>query len=558
MKITIRQTFRLICLLGFVQIVYYGSKYFAQFYRTASPATPSNLGIYEYLAQFSQDAGPATPSIANQQWFYNQDIAQYSTYVIKNATHTWIEALVLVGYSGKDSSLTSNDLVCLIRVENTNEIVEFNLTALKNAYFGYPRKAIVLLEDRKFHETDLSVAVMRKAHNSSHEYLNFQATGKLTVQEPRTKAIAQCIAHVRHFTDTHKKFLKMQQNFGIKEFILHDSTRNQDLTKFLQNNPEYEFVTLRQYNQNPATICNRSVAGMLNRADVNRTHVARFNEMCLQYTRTYIDVPTWNHEELSLNDCYITLGYTYEFVAVYDLDEFVFPRTQSPQTSESQVCDMTSACQKTSFGTSHYAYIKSIVNNHWHTDDHSKLGSVCFSHVAMLTPDIAQKILKSLKGLVGQLKANGSTVLYPFVHDVDATVSFQIDKGDENYLDYLVGFNDQVQCLFSKMNGSKTIADEHKRYMYHLLPSNYRFGKCIHYTKNVAMLFGHWGYGVTGKSISANFTNGEFLAHFRPSLSNYYYEHQNNEKLITPIKSLNFDIEFVNFMVKTYTNSCTN
>jgi hypothetical protein len=101
----------------------------------------------------------------------------------------------------------------------------------------------------------------------------------------------------------------------------------------------------------------------------------------------------------------------------------------------------------------------------------------------MLTPEIGQKIMESSRILAKDMENNGSSVDYPVVHDVDATVSFQSEASDKEYLNYLLNISDQMQCYMTNISNSSTIADEYKRYLYHVLSTAYRFGKCIHYTK---------------------------------------------------------------------------
>jgi hypothetical protein len=502
--------------------------------------------------------------IQNHRWMYNHDIAQYSAYVIRNRSHVWIEAMVFI--VNTENTLNLSDVMCLIRIEDTGEIVEKRIHTALKAYFKYPRKVVVQLDESKFYKTDLGVAVFRTSNykkDAFHTNVNFQLADVLEVHAPRKKGLAQCIAHVRRFKEAHKVFLHAQKGFGVDAIILHDSTHDQSLTNFLRNNSDYSFITLRQYDQNPDAMCNRSISGLLDEG--NTTHIDFYTQKCLKYARDHIERLSWNHEELSLNDCYITMSYTYEFVAVYDLDEFVFPRTIDPQqrfsdfklnkTRNDTECHAKSICEKKGFEFGLYDYIVKILNKTNHANDYSDLNSICFRHVVMISPEMSKAIMADLKDLIRKMETNAS-LTYPFVHDVDLTLSFKIERDDRDYLDYLIAFDAELQCFYSILNNSKTIVNDFKRYFYHILPPNYRFGKCIHHSKNVGMLFAHWGYHTRGTGVHPNVTIGEFLPHFRADLSNYYYKHKNGEKLVTSIRDLNIDSEYLNFIIKNYTDTC--
>jgi hypothetical protein len=85
------------------------------------------------------------------------------------------------------------------------------------------------------------------------------------------------------------------------------------------------------------------------------------------------------------------------------------------------------------------------------------------------------------------------------------------------------------------------------------LPESVRFGKGIHYTKNVDVIYTHWARHFRGKFMNADARNGEFHVHYRNDMSDYY---KADRKLVTSIRDLSIDVEYLVHMIKTYTNTC--
>jgi hypothetical protein len=487
----------------------------------------------------------------NNFWLYNEDIGQYSAYVVKNSSHTWIEAIISV----KKTNASLKEFLCLVQIQGTSEIVEIKPTALQGrSYDRIPRRLVAALHIQDLDNRKLAVAIVRT--NNSQDYVNFQKADLITINEPRKKAIAQCIKQVYSFGETQIRYLELQKKFGIGELFLHDATPNQTLTEFIKNNKEYaNFMRIRQYITDKTIICDKSSVGLFGRKTLNETYINAFYKKCLSYMSERV-----NPEEICLNDCYVNLGYKYEFIAVLDLDEIVFPRSHTPYQQFSRInasCDAHNVCQTKPFDSSVYDYVRNIIRNRSdvnYTNSSSNLASINFPHVIMLTKDIVHKIMSSLKALSVTLASNAS-VSFPIVHDVNDTCSFKIKKSDVEYLNYLVELDEQVQCFISRIENSTSIPDEYKRYMYHVLPWRQRFGKSIHYTKNVGTLFAHWAYETRGITFTSNIARGQFHLHFRSRIKNWYSK-KPEDRIVTSIRDLNIDAEYLAYTIKTYTRAC--
>jgi hypothetical protein len=499
--------------------------------------------------------------IKNPSWFYNDDsTGQYSTYLIRNGNKTWIESMVYIVHERFDI----REYMCRIKVLSTNEIIDMRPNDMFSAYYAPIKKVIVHINDDRLINSQLAIAILRinkETNNFTQTFVNYQMPDLIDVIEPRRKTVGQCIPFVRKFKDVHKVYFQMQRDFGIAEIIVHDASPDQALTKYMEDaKDKLPFVTLRPYELNASLICQNSVRGLTSHD--NATFIASYKEKCLKYFGQQVCRPTLEHEELSLQDCYSKHRYTYEFVAVYDLDEFVFPRTVRPiqQYNETMTtansCRTQYECQKTPFSLGLYDYVKSILNKTKYAHDYTKFSSISFRHAITVVPStVGNRIMDSLRALVADLDTNKS-ISFPFVHDVDETVSFRIGPDDLGYVNYLIQLDGQIQCLFSDMENSTSIPDELKRYMYHVFPVEWRWGKCIHYTKNVQSLFAHYGVYNLGETLDSLVAEGELLPHFRDNIQIFYSPRPNNNKLITSIRDLDIDSEYFLYMIKTFTNTC--
>ena len=83
-----------------------------------------------------------------------------------------------------------------------------------------------------------------------------------------------------------------------------------------------------------------------------------------------------------------------------------------------------------------------------------------------------------------------------------------------------------------------------------------RMGKKIHYYKNVKTLWVHWAWDVekiqgTWTCCDDNSLEGGFVLHFRENIRRIWKANYTGS-----IRKLNFDFEYVYFLLKHFTNYC--
>jgi hypothetical protein len=237
---------------------------------------------------------------SNHVWLFNENTAQYSSYIVRNATNTWIESMIFYD-DYKDVHLKKDTgFVCFIKIIKTAKVI-----AIKPTEILYT-KIVIHLDRKKFRERKIAIAITRSLNGSvDSSLLKYQIPDEIAVAEPRVKQVALCFHHVYKFTDKAKFFIKTQKDFGIAELVIHDATSDASLADYVS---DFEFVRLRPFDLNPDEICEEQFYG---------AHAEKCrNLFVIEMVRNRFLV-----EWISLNDCYISMGYQYEFVAVYDVDE---------------------------------------------------------------------------------------------------------------------------------------------------------------------------------------------------------------------------------------------
>jgi hypothetical protein len=201
----------------------------------------------------------------------------------------------------KDAHLKNvTDFVCFIKMLTSEEIIAVKPTEVLFT------KAIVPIDLDKFGLDKLGIAIVSTIEHVDSKLLNYQLPNVIQIAEPRIKKVAQCFHHIYKFDDKVQIFLRAQKTFGIAQIIIHDATTDTLLADFVKS--DADFVNLRQFDINPSSICKMHPYG-------------RHHQDCLTLFETEMKRNRYLVEWISLNDCYISLGYIYEFVAVYDTDE---------------------------------------------------------------------------------------------------------------------------------------------------------------------------------------------------------------------------------------------
>ena len=193
-----------------------------------------------------------------------------------------------------------------------------------------------------------------------YSLINYQVPSIIYSQIPRLKRISACVHFVYAQTPFLKQFIDLHLSFGVRELRIYDGIDNRTITKYLQSiYGDDDRITVVPYQISFDDLCNESV--LLKQFKEIRQELKEYfiNSCNLFYERTFKDkyITRNAHEQLTSNDCFTVLKQKHEFIAYYDLDEFVFPR----------VLEAAKEFNKTEYRCENYASICSInpFQNRW-------------------------------------------------------------------------------------------------------------------------------------------------------------------------------------------------
>jgi hypothetical protein len=490
----------------------------------------------------------------NYVFMLNRNVIQYSSYLIsdKSINTLKIQSIIHVNYQYISNS--TNIFACKIKSIKTNYTAVFRASEVIELAEPESKKItckIQLMENIDLNE--LVIAVVRKgdfgdSKPSFPKYmLNFQIPKIINVLKNKIPQVGLCVQFVYNKPEMFESWLKIQNDIGIAEIVLHDSTDDRSLNNYVDS----KYVEIRPYNINYTDICRKD---LLNFNDQDSLNI--YLKTCnIFFDREFADkyALRGKHDHMSSNDCYITMSQKYEFVALYDLDEVIYTRSLNSQnmTLVESCKNSSSICQLKPFSMKIYDYLNKLIENE---EDKNKLSAIVFDHAFyLLSYDMEIKLMDNLKNFI----LNG-TQKYPskiFLEYKSQLVhEFIIEKTDLDYIKNLINLHDTLSCLYKdSIDNITTINHDLKRFLYYVTELDERFPKSIHYTNNVQAVFTHFPLVATPDSVEfvPNYINGHVLSHYRKEMPDSY------EKVFKgTIRKLNVDFEYSLYLLKNYTNLC--
>ena len=351
----------------------------------------------------------------------------------------------------------------------------------------------------------------------------------------------------------------MNFKFGISEIMFYDATSTQIIENLKNEKYKNDMrLTIKPYKISFDDICSNSTSSSFSKIrDLLKSNCEIFFNAEF---KDYIG-GRQKHEQITSNDCVTNLKRSHEFIAYYDLDEFIFPRSQNITFERLVKCDdkkklcsvnpfeMRKVDNKASFL---YNYLDSLIENNRENRDRNMLSTISFNHVAYLISD--NQIDKLFKDLRNITKSNYSSNDFPVIVYVgDDSIKlhkFIIEEQDLSHVKYLYdSYSFFSKCLIKSIN--ITLNNLYRRYVYLITEHDQRWPKCVYYHKNIHSVFVHYPVDVNPGSwrFSPSTKEGHFLSHFRNEISYF------NINYNMSITRLNIDFEYLLFMTKT-TNYC--
>ena len=493
-------------------------------------------------------------SYTNHKWMYNVNIFQYSTYLIIVTDSTWrVEMLIMI------HELVDNDLTCLLQTKSDSQRVELKIIETYRLVLDHIYK-IVCLVDLKHDLKDVAFAVINK--NDFKEMpmsmFNYQNAKIIHEQNPRLKKVGVCVNYVPNVYAGIYNWVQMHENFGVAEIAMHDASESQALKKLIYPKFKSDFVDIRDYNLD--IVCETEQIALI--VSMHPEYEKSYKLNCLKFRQNRLLSNDGGNNHLSVNDCYASLSYKYEFVTLYDLDELVIPRSHNimdiVESNEAFACaDINKSCKYKPI-VNYYDYLKGIIKTELQVDI-SRLRSIAFHHSAYLLPNnIQNSLMANLKEIAVKIKSGNRQfpmILKTSVDSLTFAHEFTINEWDKDYALYFSNIYDEITCIFDKKIKikSKNLANQWMRYIYFHTHYDQRFPKSVHYTMNVKGLFTHDAAYFTKDSliINANKTNGHMNSHFRGDLSGFTRQAKSSS-----IRNIGIDFDYVLFLLQDFTELC--
>jgi hypothetical protein len=380
--------------------------------------------------------------------------------------------------------------------------------------------------------------------------------------------------------------------FGFRKIMFYDGTNGGELTKKIRNHfGENNKLVIRPYNMTFDSLCSPSVLfnQFERRFNLNDKIRKYFSDSCQNLFKKNFKNPFASrsfHEQVTVNDCFTVLKEKYEFIANFDLDEFIFPRNYKNyedfyEKNATYSCDrLDKICQLKVFsnafkpeisnGTNKnyfYNYLMEIIQKEKKAKQKiSEMGSIYFSDSPFLIPDSQEKNL--IENLGSILKVEKELLSFPYKFNLGfhkltiektpriVTHTFRIEKEDYSYVEYLYNnYKTFISCIYNRyLIKSSKINSNLARYLYYTVKPEEGPSKVIYYYKHVNTIFIHRpiDFSESAWNVRVPYQSAH-ISHFRYNLTRLFRWNSTGS-----IRKLKIDFEYVFFLLQNYTNACDN
>ena len=611
MKISFRLLFFLSLIIVILCIYYYTE-------------SMSSISIQIYFNSFNQkdiNNNISYKYTLNRNFMINNNLAQYSSYLIVDQDENLkrsiyrIESIIqlnykYINYFGEKENFTCvlKLLPCAERTEdvyveldafdspkfywdnNKKLIYNLDLKILQKAFVGCSDEMILknmvvaIIWKYDFNKTiEMNNLLILKETSVTLPYslIKYQIPTIIESGIPRLKTVSLCLHYTYAIPPNLENWLNLHLSFGINEIMMYDSV-NENLKKYVKALYGVDNrLSLNAFNIDFNDLCNETI---LFEQYQNMNITQSIKEYLLQSCFSIYDT-VFQHkiyvrhvfEQLTSNDCFTVLKEKHEFIAYYDLDEFVFPRNIENVVDFNSTDNLYSCnnfnliCSKKPFqnnfnslnsdGNYFYNYLQYLIEKNKNGRDVNKLGSIGFGHALYLIPNNFEKqLIYDLGLIVENIESNKNLSIFPLSILLSSGINknghtFTIQKEDIDFIKYLYkAYNSLIPCIYKNyLKNISSYNGDFIRHLYYITEGNERIGKSIHYFKNVKSLFIHYAQDSVEDhwSFDSNELDGHFLPHFRKDTFEVINKNFNGS-----IRNLNIDFEYVIFLLKNYTSFC--
>ena len=283
------------------------------------------------------------------------------------------------------------------------------------------------------------------------------------------------------------------------------------------------------------------------------------------------------HRVVTLNDCFTVLNKKYEFIAVIDFDEFIYPRNYNTledfyekntiykcnKESRNSICSMNplkfsqnSTASNSSDKNYFYKYIKSLMEIFRIGWNISSIASIEFQNAATMPVSMEKQLISDLEMIIKKTEdSKNESLLFPIEVVANKHHIFLIEKDDIDYVKYLYNSykNFITSCIYEKYALKIAMIEKNLiRALYYLTSPNERPQKSIYHFYNTRSMGIHRTKEVRGNAwrVGPKALDGHFTPHYRREAYKY------NQNFTSSIRNLNIDFEYLFFISKNYANFC--
>ena len=525
----------------------------------------------------------------SHQYIINNNVAQYSSYLTK-----YDEIYIIDIYFSMNSEYIENatdfqKYLCILKWVDVSKLRE-NLIELeaksssqyyfmsnKRIRFELNRKDLLIYENFKIenvfvgiirkdeYDKNLNESMLNNALSSvdtklfnkivlPYSLINYQKPTIFNGNKNLSKTVSLCIPYSYGETISHlEDALKMNLRYGFAEIMLYDSTSTQQMKNLFEKDKykNDKRLKFKPYRIKKDDICSNVSLAKSVFTKIGELLKTNCYEFFKQEFENY-EGGRQKHEQITSNDCITIMKNSHEFIAYYDLDEFVFPRTFGMDSKPSLKIDCSKNIRnyninafefnkngnETSFI---YNYLDSLIEKNINGRDKKMLSTISFEHAAYIDSNsLTDELFQDLGEII---KANNtSSNNFPITIFLDKQKKlhkFLIEENDFDHVKHLYdSFNSVKSCSFRNLNSSLNALFQ--RYIYFLTESEQRWPKCIYYSKNVNSVFVHYPTDVSegSWSFTPSRKDGDFLSHFRSDM--LFFDIKYNMSIL----KLNIDLEY--------------
>jgi len=514
----------------------------------------------------------------------NNNVMQYSSYILLNDGNTEsisIKGLLTVNLDNfsEDEFLTS-DFYCSIISTKTGKYLEIPANNIIQLIHRKP-KIVECYFDRLdlIGVDDIAVAIIRYDDFDNSRYssifnnkrwilpyfmVNYQIPSIKIVPSKKIKNVAICVQFTYNLSPFIDDWVKIHEKLKVDKIVIYDSIIEEHLTRYIKKNNLNKIVEVRPYYFYENKTCSLKRIDWYNNNEFGNFDDVVYKEICYSFAHNFkFDINNFDsrliHEDLSANDCYLTERKIFEFVALYDFDEFIFPRKfdSNQYFIDIDKCNDPNICSKDSFTTSLYDYIIKVHLMH-SNEDINYLSSIYFDAGLYLQLDY------NIFNLLFKLQAIISNK-----DKINETISLSLDNRtnhqiliNPNDIEYVEDFIEEwtINVCFSKTfdtKKSRKVFFVLSRFIYLILETKeniQRPYKCVHNTQNVITIYTHGPVNYFSRNthyLIANINSGHFLSHFRFDTTEHIERNINSS-----IGKLKVDFEYMSFLIKNLSNFC--